>query len=179
MKQADPTAPEAKHHEARTTMDAHVYHITIPSEHLPSDQQDIQDFCRDYVLNLIGWETRGIDFSGEEESHQGPVRIVITVPEDRTEVLERMAAAGQESAHTEPTRPEAYENRVVIPRAFQVRHLGDPIHPTSVCNNPTRMLAVSNALAEHTDHLPSEATNCWMWESAESDEETQVLTIYW
>ena len=160
-------------------MEAHVYQLTIPKEHLPTDQRDIEDFCRDYVLNLIGWETRGIDFSAEEESHQGPIKIVITVPENRTEVLERMANAGQVSVHTEPARPEAHENYVVIPRAFQVRHLGDPVHPTSVCNNPTAMLAVSNALAEHADHLPGEAINCWMWSSPDSDDETQVLTIYW
>ena len=160
-------------------MQANVYHHEIPRDHLPSEARDIEDFCKNYVHTLIGWETEGIDFSAEQESDQGPIRIVITVPLDRTDVLDRIAQGGLEPTHTEPAGPTADGDTVVIPRAFQVRHMGRSIAPQNICDNPAAMTALSDALAEHAGHLPPEALNCWAWTSSHSDPDTDILTISW
>ena len=66
-----------------------------------------------------------------------------------------------------------------MPRAFQVRHFGAPIHPQTASDNPNVMAQLSQALMGHASTLPQEVIDYRLWTSIHSEEDTDILTIKW
>ena len=159
-------------------MDSNVYHLDFPQDQLP-EPQDIPEFARTRVQDLAGESAKGIEFSLEQVPGNGSFRIVITVPQRMQHIVQSMESQGLRPSHVEPEIPMADETSCTVPRAFQIHHLGTPVHPQTVSDNPSNMARLSIALMEHQDTLPPEAIDYHQWTTLDADENTGVLTIHW
>lgn len=162
-------------------MKSNVYRIDYNPDQVPSDPDLIPAFARDQVVNLVGPGTTGIDFSMEAMDNSEYFRLTLTVPQRMDSITARLHAAGFSPSHTEPEVPVAYEdeNFCTLPRAFQVLHFGQPVHPQAVQDSPYAMATIANALAEYGVDMPAEALNYHGWLTINSDEDTDILTITW
>ena len=159
-------------------MDSNVYHLHFPENQLP-EPQNVPEFARTQVQNLAGASTKDIEFSLEQTPHNNSFRIVITVPQRMQDIVQNIESQGLRPSHVEPEIPTADETSCTVPRAFQIHHLGAPLHPQTVSDNPSAMARLSLALMEHQDTLPPEAIDYHQWTTLDADEDTDVLTIHW
>ena len=161
-------------------MESNVYQVHFQPQQLPENPEDIQAFTRSYVLDLVGRNTKEtIDFSMEQAYVDNSFRLVITVPQRMENEVRNIESAGLLPTHTESEVPTADNGSCNIPRAFQIRHFGSPVDPEGVPDNPSAMAAISTALMANTDDLPPEAFDYLRWTNVSSDENTEILTVYW
>ena len=161
-------------------MDSNVYEVHFQPQQLPENPGDIQTFTRSYVLDLVGSDTKEtIDFSMEQAYVDNSFRLIITVPQRMEKEVRNIQSTGLLPTHTEPEVPTADDGSCTIPRAFQIRHFGSPVNAQYVPDNPSAMAAISTALMAHTDDLPPEAFDYLRWTDVSSDENTEILTVYW
>ena len=162
-------------------MQSNFYRTTYVPGPLPEDPSELIPSARNFVLDLIGHDTTGLDFS--IENHEDSIIIFISVPTDMISLNDTIAAAGFDLLHQGPTAPTVDENSITISRAFQIRNFYHTISPQSVSDNPSAMASMASAISDATAALgstvPPGAIDSRQWAGMASDPDTEALTIYW
>ena len=159
-------------------MNSNVYQIRFPLEQLPMSEE-IPDFARNYVRDLIGDDTKGVSFSIELGGDDSFYKIVLTVPQRLHQVITKVEASGLVPTHEEPEAPSHDETSCTIPRALQVHCFGAPVDPLAARDTPSVLHMVMELIMEYSENPSPAALDYIGWTSMESDPDTDILTVHW
>lgn len=152
-----------------------IYQIEIAT---PPPDADSPETWKEMARRLTGHPQEDPIHFVQSSTQDDSYRLTIAVPEDMETPNQALAQAGHHPRGVEPEAPLLDEDSVIIPTAFQLRHFGVILNPSSVSNHPQRQDLIAEALQAALPDLPEAARNILNWTGIDQDK-NGVATLHW
>ena len=163
----------------RTRPMSNVYQVHFLGHQLPETDREKLEFARQHVRRLTGLDQLVAPF--QPSTKDDSCRLSIAVPQRLTQAVRNLEQSGLEIQFTEPEHPYVEDDRCYLPALFQIIHCRGALNPAAIQDNPARLEALAEIMAEQIPGLPPAAANWRNWTNLRWDphNENSIFVISW